>query len=178
MSSIIIKKVRYKDLPGISKMSSIIIKKAKYEDLPEICVLQKVSFYEVGKFNKNFSIRPLLETLEDFQSKFREDNYSIATENNSIIGSARGIVNDGICKIENVIVHPDYQKLGIGRMLIEDIEKTFPEVKRFELFTGKNTPGNVDFYKRLNYKIFDEVPATENDPIFVYMKKLNHKKRI
>ncbi len=178
MSSIIIKKVRDKGLPGISKMSSIIIKKAKYKDLQEICVLQKVSFYEVGKFNNNFSIRPLHETIDEFQSNFKKYYYCIAKENSSIIGSARGIFKDDCCKIENVIVHPEYQKRGIGRILVEDIEKAFPKVERFVLFTGKNTPGNVDFYKKLNYKIFDEVPATKKEPILVYMEKFNYRNRI
>ena len=35
-----------------------------------------------------------------------------------------------------MIVHPYFRRRGIGRRLLEEIEQAFPQVKRFEAFTG------------------------------------------
>lgn len=147
------------------------IETAVFDDLPEIATLQKLAFYQVGAFYSNFRIRPLLATLDDFERTFWGYHYLKATLGTRIVGSARAKVIEGVCKIENVIVHPAHQRQGIGKSLVGEIIDLFPEAHLFELFTGKDSPGNVDFYTRLGFLIVKETPATENEPVLVVMEK-------
>lgn len=143
---------------------------ATFEDLPEIAALQKLAFYNVAAFHDNFRLRPLLTTLADFENSFSEYRYLKAVENGRIIGSARGKVVGNTCKIENVIVHPGCQRRGVGIQLMNALMSLFDEVARFELFTGKETPGNVAFYERLGFSVYKELPPTGHEPTLVYME--------
>ena len=87
------------------------------------------------------------------------------------MGSARARNIHGVCRIENVIVHPGYQRKGIGKGLVTEIMNLCSEAHKFELFTGKYTPGNVAFYERLGFSVVTEMEATENAPVLVYMEK-------
>jgi len=147
------------------------IEKALFTDLPEISVLQKLAFYPVGVFYQNFKLSPFLTTLADFERTFSDYLYLKASINNRIVGSIRAKNIDGKCKIENVIVHPDYQRKGIGKNLMIEMMNFFPDAKVFGLLTGKYTPGNVALYQGLGFSIVNEVPETETEPILVYMEK-------
>lgn len=147
------------------------IEKALFTDLPEIAVLQKLAFYAVGVFHHNFKLHPFLATLADFEKTYSDYLYLKATIDHRIVGSARAKSMKGKCKIENVIVHPEYQRRGIGKRLIEEVMNSLPDAQVFELFTGKYTPGNVAFYESLGFSIVKEVAETETEPILVYMEK-------
>lgn len=149
------------------------ISKANFKDIPEIVAVQKLAFYNVAKYHKNFRLRPLQVTIEDLEKTFNDYTYIIASEDNSIVGSAKAKIVDNVCKIESVIVHPDYQNRGIGKKLINCIESLFNNCSTFSLFTGKDTPKNVSFYSTLGYEITSETQATETEPVFVIMEKKN-----
>lgn len=148
------------------------IEPAQYEDLPEIAALQKLAFYQVAAFYGNFRIRPLLTTLEEFEQGFAAYRYLKIVLDGRIVGSARGKMQGETCKIENVIVHPAYQQRGIGKALVLELMSQSAGASRFELFTGKETPGNVAFYERMGFSVYDEIPATGFEPILVLMEKL------
>jgi ribosomal protein S18 acetylase RimI-like enzyme len=59
------------------------------------------------------------------------------------IGSVRANVKEGTCYIGRLIVHPDFQKRGIGTRLMSEMEKVFNSCKRFELFTGDKSERNL-----------------------------------
>jgi GNAT superfamily N-acetyltransferase len=52
------------------------------------------------------------------------------------------------------------QRRGIGRALMQQIERHFPPAERFELFTGHRSPVNLLFYARLGYAGFREQKAS------------------
>lgn len=149
------------------------ISKAKFTDIPEIVAIQKLAFYNVAKFHNNFRLRPLQVTIGDLEKTFSEYTYIIASENNYIVGSAKAKIENNVCKIESVIVHPDYQNRGIGKKLMSTIESEFNSCSAFSLFTGKDTPKNVSFYSSLGYRIISETQATETEPVIVIMEKEN-----
>ena len=152
-------------------MSSIKIEKAIFEDLPEIVVLQKLAFYDVGVYYRNFRLRQLVATLAEFEQTYTEYLYLKATKGDRIVGSTRAKDIDGICKIENVIVHPGHQRKGIGQRLVIEIMEQNPEADKYELYTGKYTPGNVKFYEGLGFTVVKEIAATGDTPLLVCMEK-------
>jgi ribosomal protein S18 acetylase RimI-like enzyme len=74
--------------------------------------------------------------------------------------------------IGRLIVHPDFQKQGIGTALMEQIESCFGQVQHFELFSGHKSDGNIRLYQRLGYKLFkrEEINKTTS---FLFMEKCN-----
>ena len=78
---------------------------------------------------------------------------------------------DGVCKIENLIVHPGHQRKGIGKSLVIEIMEQHPEAEKYELYTGKYTPGNVRFYEGIGFTVVKEIAADDNTPPLVCMQK-------
>jgi N-acetylglutamate synthase-like GNAT family acetyltransferase len=148
------------------------IMEANRKDLPEIFVVQKMAFYAVGKFYNNFRIHPLIVGIDELEMDFHKYTYFKVMEEKSIIASARTYMEADCCKIENVIVLPYYQKRGIGKKLMTFIEDKYNNCASFELFTGKASPGNVEFYLKQGYKIISEINPTETEPRLVVMRKM------
>ena len=61
------------------------------------------------------------------------------------------MIKDDACAIGRLIVHPDYQRQGLGTRLMNEIESQFPNAQRYTLFTGHKSDGNIRLYQRLGY---------------------------
>jgi len=127
---------------------------ATENDSKSILELQKVSFHQRGLDYNNMNLKPLVETHEDFFRTFVNYKYLKAIINDIIIGSVRANESNGTCYISRLIVHPNYQRKGIGSKLLLEIEKHFRKtVKRFELFTGESNRKSISIYKNLGYTV-------------------------
>jgi ribosomal protein S18 acetylase RimI-like enzyme len=67
------------------------------------------------------------------------------------VGSVRGRLEGDTCHIGRLVVHPRLQRRGIGARLMREIEGRFPKARRYELFTGHLSEGNLRLYRRLGY---------------------------
>jgi predicted N-acetyltransferase YhbS len=137
---------------------NISITKANSDDANEILTLQKLAYQSEAKLNDDWTIPPLTQTLSEIQAEFKTTVFLKAMWEDKIIGSVKGYLSSGTCFIGRLIVHPDCQKKGIGSMLMEHIEKAFPEAERFELFTGTRSLHNIRLYRRFGYE-----PCREED---------------
>ena len=88
-----------------------------------------------------------------------------------IIGSVRAYGGHETVHIGKLIVHPEYQKKGIGTALLREIEAVCLST-RYELFTSDKSQNNLRLYRKLGYQCFKE---QEISPIlrFVYLEKNN-----
>jgi ribosomal protein S18 acetylase RimI-like enzyme len=118
----------------------------------------------------DFSIPPLTQTLENLQSEFKRKTILIATANGRIVGSVRAYQINHTCYVERLAVHPDFQKRGIGKRLMNQIEQDFGSANRFELFTGHKSEKNIRLYSKLGYKIFKQEVVMDRLS-FVFMEK-------
>ena len=73
-----------------------------------------------------------------------------------LVGLARA-VGDGetVVYIQDVLVHPDYQKSGIGRALVEQLSAMYPSVRQ-KLLLADDTPELNRFYKNMGFTPVDE----------------------
>jgi GNAT superfamily N-acetyltransferase len=99
---------------------------------------------------------PLTETLPEIMSEFETKVFLKAVHAARIIGSVRDTLDSGTCQIGRLIVHPDYQRKGIGTLLMGRIETAFSRAERFELFTGIKSTNNIQLYQRLGYREYRE----------------------
>jgi ribosomal protein S18 acetylase RimI-like enzyme len=148
------------------------VEKALSSDLEEILTLQKLTFQNEAELFNDYTITPLIQTLESIKDDFKNNIYLKATYNSIIIGSVRAYIKDNICHIGRLIVHPEYQNKGIGKLLMQNIENCFESCEKYSLFTAKRIEKNVIFYKKLGYDVVNEEKVNDN-LIFVYYNKDN-----
>jgi ribosomal protein S18 acetylase RimI-like enzyme len=152
-------------------MNSIIITQAVKENLPIILDVQRKAFLEVAKTFHLKSMPQIEQTLESLTDEFINGTILKASLANTIIGSVRAYSKDNTCYIHRLIVLPEYQNKGIGKLLMTEIEKRFKNsVQRYELFTGSRDPHNLYLYDKLGYKTFKTEKHNE-EISFVYMEK-------
>jgi GNAT superfamily N-acetyltransferase len=147
----------------------ILIREAGQPDLAEVLALQKVCYYQEAELNHDFMLPPLLQTIEEIAEDFDSQKILKAVLGSRIIGSVRAYEKNGSCYIGKLLVRPDHQNQGLGRQLMNMIEKLFT-VKRYELFTGSGSVKNLYLYNKLGYREFKR-EKTGNSYDLVYLEK-------
>ena len=147
------------------------IVKANIEDAGPILKLQKVAYHSEAAIYNDFSIPPLVQTLEEIRKEFTTKTILKTVLDDQLVGSVRAWEQDGTCYVERLIVHPDFQGQGIGTKLMGEIEYAFSNAKRFELFTGHKSERNIHLYNKLGYQAFKHQRINDNLS-FIYMEKL------
>jgi ribosomal protein S18 acetylase RimI-like enzyme len=165
-----------REIPGVDRdctreKSGMTIERATLSDAEEILSLQKLAYRSEAELYSDFSIPPLLQTLEEIKKDFGNQLLLKATLAGKIIGSVRAFVREGTCYIGRLIVHPDFQNRGLGKELMNGIEETFKEARRFELFTGHKSEKNLHLYAKLGYQVFKTVKANERLNL-VFLEKI------
>jgi ribosomal protein S18 acetylase RimI-like enzyme len=131
----------------------MIVTRATVEDLAKLLELQKLAYQSEATLYQDDTLPPLTQTLIDMTNDFDNQFILKALVNNKIIGSVRACMEQDICHIGRLIVHPDYQNQGVGTRLMHVIEQCFPRARRFELFTGHLSERNLHLYQKLGYQI-------------------------
>ena len=127
---------------------------ADISDAAEILELQKLAYQSEAVLYDDWSIPPLTQTLDEIKKEFDEMTFLKVCDSGRLIGSVRASIDDGTCRIGRLMVHSEFQHKGIGTRLLLAIETEFPHARRFELFTGSRSAGNIRLYERLDYQIF------------------------
>lgn len=137
------------------------IMSARVEDAEAILALQRLAYQTEAATYDDFTIPPLTDTLENLQSRFGDRRFLKAVDGGQIVGSVRAFQKEATCYVERLIVHPDFRCRGIGTALLTRIEALFPQIRRFELFTGHKSAANIRLYERLGYRAFREEQVNE-----------------
>ena len=175
-------------------VDQLLIRCAQKSDAPQILALQRAAYQSEARIYGEDSLPALQQTLEELEKEFergpnREASrpgsgetqaaagktpddviFLKAVMNGRIVGSVRGYALEETACLSQVIVHPYFQGRGIGRRLTEEIEAVFPDVKRFEIFTGSKSERNLRLFRKLGYKDFKTEPFTPAIT-WVYLRK-------
>lgn len=153
-------------------MNCYTVEKAQYEDLEEILALQKLAYLSEAEIISDYTIPPLLQTLDGIKEDFRNQTILKIEDEGKIIGSVRACEKNGICYIGRVIVHPERQNRGLGKLLMKEIEDAFNKCSKYSLFTGKLSMRNLHFYGSLGYTSIGKEKVNEK-LMLVYFEKPN-----
>src|SRR6266542_5309760 len=104
------------------------IEVAKVVDAEAILSLQRKAYQSEAALYQDWSIPPLAETLEDFQSEFGQMIVLKAVATAGLVGSVRGTTKGSTCAVGRLIVDPNFQRRGIGSQLMRSLEPLFPAV--------------------------------------------------
>ncbi len=134
---------------------SVTITTAAEDDAEKILKLQYLCYQREAEIYQDYSIEPLTQTLAELRAELGEGCVLVAKLGDEVVGSVRGAVEaDGTARIAKLIVHPRMQRHGLGGRLLRAIEERLAaerEAKRFRLFTGHRSEGNLRLYRRLGY---------------------------
>ena len=150
---------------------SIDIRPAEHRDLPAILALQKLAYRSEAELLNDYAIQPLRQTIDQLETEYHKGEMLKAVDphtDDTIVGSIRGYVDAGTLHLGKLMVHPEFQRRGIGSRLILALERSHPDV-RYELFTTTRSVGNLALYHRLGYRDFKY--ERRNDVDMVILQK-------
>ena len=153
-----------------NSLDTILYQRAEKSDAPEILALQKAAYQSEAEIYGDDSLPALQQTLEELEQDFERMILLKAVVNGKIIGAVRGHAVADTAYLSRVVVHPYFRRRGIGRRLLDKIERAFPDVERFEAKTGHQSKRNLFQYARLGYQTFKTEPFTPTIT-WVYLQK-------
>lgn len=132
--------------------TGVTIRKAITADAGHILAVQKNAFQRyVGPLTPA-QIPPLNELLEAVQKDIVVKSVLVANCGKTLAGSVRFTIKSGVCMIERLSVDPRSQGKGIGRALMETVEKmACGHAHKLQLETGLLEGHLIGFYVRLGY---------------------------
>lgn len=131
-------------------------------DLGELFTLMRACWVQEQQANPGVDIPPLTEDLDTVRAWLAEDTVLVLRASGRLVGSVRArsrVRKDGsrAWDIGRLMVAPDLQGRGLGRMLLERIEARAPEgTGVLELFTGAGSVRNQKIYKKAGYRLRGE----------------------
>lgn len=125
-------------------------------DAEAILALQKVAYASEARRYDDWTIPPMIEAVDTVRRDIEQHVVLKAMVDGRLAGSVRGVVTDGVCEVCRFSVDPALQRRGIGSALLTAIEREFPDVDAFELFTGNRSVENLRLYERHGYRVMPE----------------------
>ncbi len=143
------------------------------EEVNELLKIQKKAFYSDLLKYKDYQTSPATESIESFYFRMQNSlHYSIFID-----GSLAGAIclkkqsNDHYY-LYRIFLGPEFQNKGYGSRILQQLERKFPDVKRWSLDTPKNNRRNRQFYEKFGYKKISEQKVNEYLTLFIYEKNL------
>ena len=147
------------------------VSRAEVNDAEAILVLQKLAFQTMaGRINVP-SFPPLSESLAALLLEFSTSIILKAIWDRQLVGSVRGRVENNVCDIHRLAVHPDFHGKGVGSKLLSHIETSAAGVSKYELFTSTLNMESLRLYGRRGYVITRVQDVSPAGPI-VFMEKV------
>ncbi|HPQ45792.1 MAG TPA: GNAT family N-acetyltransferase [Clostridia bacterium] len=148
----------------------ILLRKAGEEDLAEILAIQKKAFLVQAQKYDAYDIPPMVEEASDIDLSDENLSVIVALVSGRIAGSIRLLRDGQSAEIKRLSVSDEWQNMGIGRRLMEEIEKHTEGISRLWLFTGGQSEKNIALYEKMGYRIYKEEPFKDEFTL-VYMEK-------
>jgi tRNA (guanine37-N1)-methyltransferase len=123
-------------------------------DAGELLTLQRACWVAEQQANPGVEIAALAETLADVVAWSASDTVLVVRAAGRLVGAVRARRHDAVWDIGRLMVAPDLQGAGLGRVLLARIEALAPEgVTTYELFTGAGSERNQRMYRKAGYRL-------------------------
>jgi tRNA (guanine37-N1)-methyltransferase len=130
-------------------------------DAAELLTLQRACWVQEQQANPGVHIPPLYEDLADVQAWLGEWTTLVLRSGGRLVGAGRGRLMFDTWDIGRLMVAPDLQGRGIGRLLLDAVERAAPDAATsFVLFTGALSDRNIRIYKKAGYRMLGPDPDT------------------
>ncbi len=145
-------------------------------DAGELLTLQRACWMQEAAANDSVAGIPALqESLADVQEWLTTWTTYVVRVGGRLVGAVRGRMLDDsegpgdVWDIGRIMVAPDLQGRGLGRVLLTHIEQAAPPAATsYVLFTGHRSEANQRMYKKAGYRLRRDLPAP---PLAVVLTK-------
>ncbi|WP_276606224.1 GNAT family N-acetyltransferase [Nocardioides sp.] len=129
-------------------------------DAGELLTLQRACWVAEALENDSLDIPALHETLDDVRAWMTEWDTWVVRRADRLVGAVRGRLEGNAWDIGRIMVAPDLQGQGLGRVLLEHIQAVAPEqATSYLLFTGAASVRNHRMYKKAGFRMRPDLPA-------------------
>ena len=130
-------------------------------DAGEIYTLQRACWLQELEANPGVVIPALTESLDDVVAGLSVHQTWVVRRAGRLVGSVRArLTSRGGWDIGRLMVAPDLQGQGLGRLLLEHAEEAAPpEATTYLLFTGALSADNLRMYKKAGYRLRPDLKA-------------------
>ena len=155
------------------------LRPARADDAAELLVLQRACWTSDAILNDTFEIPALHEDLATIRANFATYETWVLRRGPRLIGAVRGALRGTDWEVGRLMVAPDLQGQGLGRMLLQHIERQAPpSARRLWLFTGTRSEANIRLYTRAGYQLVpDDDDSLPHVPHTVRLVKLTSPER-
>jgi len=138
------------------------IRLAEPADAGELFTLQRACWVQEQQANPGVAIPALEEGYDDLRGWLAVDTVLVVRSAGRLVGAVRAKLHaraeGDVWDIGRLLVAPDLQGRGLGRLLLERVEALAPEsATRFELFTGSGSTRNQKMYQKAGYRLRGEI---------------------
>ena len=143
-------------------------------DAGELLTLQRACWVQEALANDSLADIPALhESLEDVLDWMTTWSTWVVRSEGRLVGAVRGRLEETpagpVWDIGRVMVAPDLQGRGLGRVLLAHIEAVAdPGATAYVLFTGARSADNIRMYKKAGYRVRTDLDAP---PLAVMLTK-------
>ncbi|WP_432478970.1 tRNA (guanosine(37)-N1)-methyltransferase TrmD [Nocardioides sp. GXQ0305] len=128
-------------------------------DAGELLTLQRACWVQEQQANPDTWVPALHETLDDVRRWLPEWTVLVLRRDGRLVGAARARLEGEEWDVGRLMVAPDLQGQGLGRVLLQAIEAAAPaDATTYSLFTGSQSVDNHRFYRRAGYRLRGEDP--------------------
>ena len=150
--------------------------RATLADAKRLLEVQKIAFSKYAEKYGDFEYNPYHMELDrmEFNVRYRFGRYYKVVENEQIIGGIFGfeLDNPKVIKIAQFYLLPEFQHLGYGTKVLEFFFDDNKEANTWYIDTILQEEYNVEFYKKLDFKIIDEEEEHEGLTFVTMIKKI------
>ncbi len=146
------------------------IRPATEQDFPAILDVQRLAFGEYAGIYKASGWTT--ETLDNLKRDAQEKRILAAEWDGAVVGSVRFWTVGGVCVIRLLSVHPDYQGKGIGKALMQEVEKLVSDAHKLYVCTMLRTSRNIAMFLTLGYRPESLMPDHYNRMDMICFSKL------
>jgi predicted N-acetyltransferase YhbS len=132
------------------------VRPATEADFAALLQVQQAAF---GEYTNLYEVTAwTTETLDSLRQDAKEKRILVAEAEGVVIGSVRFWTVAGVCVIRLLSVSPAHQKHGVGKALIQEIERVTTDAHKFYACTMLRTARNIQFFLNLGYKAETMLP--------------------
>lgn len=127
-------------------------------DAAELLTLQRACWVQEALANDSLDIPALHESLADVEESIATWDTYVVRSAGRLVGAVRGRLDGDAWDIGRLMVAPDLQGRGLGRVLLEHIQAVAPaQASTYSLFTGAASARNQRLYKKAGFRLRPEL---------------------
>jgi tRNA (guanine37-N1)-methyltransferase len=140
-----------------TRLDDLEIRPVQPGDAGELLTLQRACWVQESWANPDLELDALTETLDDVRTWIADGTVLVVRSAGRLVGAVRGRLHGNTWDVGRLMVAPDLQGQGLGRLLLARIEELAPAgATGFELFTGAGSLRNQRMYKKAGYSLRGE----------------------